>query len=205
MDSLTCTLLGDGPSDDALLPILRWLLGRCVPHVPVQLQWADLRGLRKRPVGLAERLRCALDLYPCDLLFIHRVAEREAAQHRVLEIAAAVGAAAVAPPHVCVVPVRMTEAWCLFDEAAIRRAAGNPNGRQLLDLPRLQDLEAIPDPKQLLRALLRHASGLRGRRLHQLNVPPRRVTALIDDFSPLRGLGAFRRLEDEFRRALRSE
>jgi len=36
---------------------------------------------------------------------------------------------AVTHPHVALVPVRMTEAWFLHDEEAIRRASGNPNGR----------------------------------------------------------------------------
>ena len=48
--------------------------------------------------------------------------------------------------HVLVIPVRMTEAWLLIDELALRRAAGNPNGRNPLDLPALKDLEALPEP-----------------------------------------------------------
>jgi hypothetical protein len=40
--------------------------------------------------------------------------------------------------HIPVVPVRMTEAWLLADEFAIRSAPGNPNGTQSLDLPDLR-------------------------------------------------------------------
>jgi len=53
------------------------------------------------------------------------------------------------------VPVRMTEAWLLFDEAAIRRAAGCPNGSMPLELPSLKTSEDIPDPKTILHEALR--------------------------------------------------
>jgi hypothetical protein len=42
-------------------------------------------------------------------------------------------------PVVCVVPVRMMEAWLLIDEMAIRRVAGNPNGRIPIELPVLNN------------------------------------------------------------------
>ena len=51
---------------------------------------------------------------------------------------------------VCVVPVRMQEAWLLIDEAALRRAAGDPNGTQPLAMPDVQRLEELADPKQLI-------------------------------------------------------
>ena len=97
----------------------------------------------------------------------------------------------------CVVPVRMQEAWLLFDEAALRTAAGNPRGRQELQLPRLGDIERLPDPKAILRQIIRTASGLSGRRLHRLEVSTQRVAELIDDFTPLRALLAFQALEQE--------
>lgn len=56
----------------------------------------------------------------------------------------------ISVPHVCVIPVRMTEAWLLFDEAAIRQAAGNRLGRAPLALPPLDEVEQEPDPKSLL-------------------------------------------------------
>jgi hypothetical protein len=77
--------------------------------------------------------------------------------------------------------------------SVIRRAAGNPSGSATLTLPRLADLESLPDPKSALHDLLRQASGLSGRRLK--NVSPRRaarfVGQFIGDFSPLRTLSAF--------------
>lgn len=202
MTELRCTVLTDGPSDDALLPILTWLLQQRLAETAIQAQWADLRKLPERPRGLSERIVRALDLFPCDLLFVHRDAEREPPARRVEEIRAAMTTVPVSPCYVCVVPVRMTEAWLLFDPAAIRRAAGNPNGSIPLDLPPPPGAELLPDPKERLHALLREASGLRGRRLKDFHVPPRRVAALIDDFSPLRRLPAFQHLEEEIEAAL---
>src|SRR4051812_38300493 len=123
MSELQYTLLSDGSSDDALLPILSWLLVNRLPETAIQSQWADLRKLRDRPLGLAGRIQAAMDFYPGDLLFVHRDAEREPAANRAEEVRAAVGAVSDPPPFVCVVPVRMMEAWLLFDEPAIRRAA----------------------------------------------------------------------------------
>ena len=64
-----------------------------------------------------------------------------------------------------VIPVRTTEAWLLLDEAAIRRVAGNPRGRQPLRLPRPSQVENVSDPKETLRNALADASGKQGRRL----------------------------------------
>lgn len=106
------------------------------------------------------------------------------------------------PPAICVVPVRMTEAWFLFDTQAIRRAAGNPNGRMDLELPELRRCESLPDPKSVLRDLLVRASGLSGRRLRgfQSHTLLTRVSELVQDFSPLRTLSAFQELEEDINR-----
>jgi len=89
----------------------------------------------------------------------------------------------------------------LFDEQAIRWAAGNPHGRASLVLPPLTMLAQLPDAKRLLYDLLREASGLTDRRRRQFRAltRARRVAEAINDFSPLRMLCAFRRLEDEIR------
>jgi hypothetical protein len=91
----------------------------------------------------------------------------------------------------------MLEAWLLFDADAIRRAAGNPHGTQQLTLPPLTDLENLPHPKAGLHQALRHASGLHGRRLRSFNphIALHRIPQFIEDFSPLRALCAFQRLE----------
>ena len=72
MMELNFTLLSDGSSDRALLPILTWLLKEQRVMFGINPEWADLRRLPKPPKTLAERIVRAVDLYPCDLLFIHR-------------------------------------------------------------------------------------------------------------------------------------
>ncbi len=141
-------------------------------------------------------------MFPCDLLFIHRDAEGEIPDIRYEEINNAVISFAEQyekTPHVCVVPVRMTEAWLLFDIKAIRRAAGNPNGAMELNLPPLKEVENVHNPKDILFNAFQTASGLNKRRLKKLNKARcrLRLAELIQDFSPLRVLPAFQRLEED--------
>jgi hypothetical protein len=200
VSELTYTLVSDGSSDAGLMPILEWLLRQNGVACAIQGEWAEFRHLRQPPRELPERLRWAVDLYPCELLFVHRDAERESYDLRCREIEGAVGVAFGdgQRPCVAVVPVRMTEAWLLFDEKAIRGAAGNPAGRMGLPLPELARCEDLPDPKQDLDDALRAASGLNARRQATLHVRRfrRRVSAFTADFSPLRALRAFRALEE---------
>jgi hypothetical protein len=93
----------------------------------------------------------------------------------------------------------MQEAWLLFNETAIRRAAGNPNGRSGLDLPALAACEGLPDPKAILHNALRNASGFTGRRRQTFDPTSAalRLAELIDDFSPLCVLPAFQHLETQ--------
>ncbi len=210
MKELRYTLLSDGSSDKALLPMLIWLLREHHVDCAIQSNWADLRRLPKPPKTLSARIISSLDLYPCDLLFVHRDAEREPCGFRVAEIREAVEKALKSvpvPPYVCVVPVRMQEAWLLFDSAALRKAAGNPHCRQLLPLPDLARVEQLPDPKNELYKLLRSASGLTGRRLKGFPVRERaqRVAELIDDFTPLRALSAFNELESELEQVVQAQ
>lgn len=202
MSDFRFTLLSDGSSDQVLSPILVWLLRRQNVTRAIQPAWADLRWLRRPPMDLAGRIALTLELYPCDLLFVHRDAESAPLAVRRAEILQALpDSVEKAAPAVCIVPVRMQEAWLLFDEPAIRHAAGNPSGNQPLTMPKMRDLEALPDPKALLHELLREASGLHGRRRRRFSVQTgaRRVVEFIEDFSPLLDLSAFQALDDELR------
>lgn len=205
MSELRYTLLADGPADRALIPILDWLLRQHLPARPIQHQWADLNTLSRRRGGLARRMEASVRLYPCDILFVHRDAEAQPRQSRIEEIARArhEGDLDAALLLCCVVPVRMTEAWLLFDEAAIRKAAGNPRGRTALARPAAP--ESIARPEDVLAGLLRDASELSGRRREKFNVPQsvQRLAQLIEDFSPLRALDAFQTLEADLRELLR--
>ncbi|WP_416668298.1 hypothetical protein [Egbenema bharatensis] len=195
------TLLSDGSSDRALIPILNWILQTHLSHYAIQPQWADLRRLDKSLRNTFEkRIRLSVELYPCDLLFIHRDAEKDTHEIRINEIRTAVTQVdSLSALTVCVVPVRMTEAWLLFDIGALRKAASNPNGKTELHLPNIKRLEDEADPKDTLHQLLRQASGLSSRRLRRFSASDctHRVSELIGDFSPLRVLPAFAALESE--------
>ena len=210
MKELRYTLLSDGSSDVALLPALTWLLREHHVEFAIQPEWADLRRLPNPPRGLTNKIKQSLDLYPCDLLFVHRDSEREPRETRVNEIYQAVAETAKSmaiPPQVCVVPVRMQEAWLLFDESALRMAASNPNGRHPLLLPEITRLEQLPNPKNHLYELLREASGLYGRRRKQfpVHVGVRRVAEFISDFTPLRALPAFTALEVDIAKVIKEQ
>ncbi len=132
-------------------------------------------------------------------MFVHRDRDRATVDEREQEILNACEASAIEPPVVVVIPVRMQEAWLLIDEAAIRRAAGKITGRVQLDIPRLADIEGIANPKETLHQALREASELRGRRAKRFS--PRRkahrLAEIINDWSPLRQLPAFQKLEQD--------
>ncbi len=195
MTALRLALLADGPGDRALLPILSWTLRESAPGASFfepdfEVRHGDLA---------AEIERVSRTLRP-DVLFVHRDAEREPLEARRAEIPSACDGL------VRVVPVRMTEAWLLIDSKAIRKAAGNPNGRTPIELPRLARLEELPDPKALLRRLLLEASELSQRRRQRFQRDIQRCVHLVAeytrDFGSLRQLAAFRVFEEELRRAL---
>jgi len=198
---LRFTLVSDGSSDQALIPAIKWLLVEHGAGEGIDGRWADFRHLIKPPVGLKDKIIKAIDLYPCDLLCVHRDAENAAHEIRKQEIDDIVEQLSnenlLQMPAICVVPIRMLEAWLLMDESAIRRAAGNPKGKMPLGLPRINRLESVADPKRILFDALEIASGLRGRRLAKLNFPALRyrVADLISDHAPLRNLSAFKMLE----------
>lgn len=199
------TLLSDGSSDRALIPIIRWTLRQHTgKSCTCNGDWADLRRLPSVPRSLSERIKKAVALYPCDVLFVHRDAEGPEPHARYKEIAGAIEQASLpeSMPGIAVVPVQMTEAWLLFDERAIRCAAGNPNGREALSLSDWRRAEMLPDPKEKLFDTLRVASELPARRRRAFHVEQARtrIVDFITDFSPLRELPSFRRFEDDVTR-----
>lgn len=134
-----------------------------------------------------------MELFPAELLLVHRDSEGESLDERLDEIQQALSR--TEQRYVAVVPVRMTEAWLLHDEAAIRRASGNPNGTKRLQLPAIRRVEREADPKQVLRAALLDASELSGLRRHKKDrdfaTMRVRTAELISDFAPLEACAAF--------------
>ena len=133
------------------------------------------------------------------VLFVHRDAEAQPQDLRRDEIAKALRQISIR--HIPVVPVRMKEAWLLANEAAIRSAAGNPNGKEKLYLPDIRKLEDLPDPKRALHHALTTASGLNARRCARFAVRERvhLIPNYIDDYSCLNVLPAFQRLQQDIR------
>ncbi|MFH1985419.1 MAG: hypothetical protein ABIL58_26580 [Pseudomonadota bacterium] len=155
-------------------------------------------------MGLKDRLARGVQLFPCDLLFVHRDAETKTIAQRREEIKLAIddiGEEVHRIPYVCIIPVRMTEAWLILDETAIRLAAGNPNGTMSLFLPPINRVEKTPDPKKVLIEALKTASGLPPRRQKKLDISHLRVRVaeLITNYELLQRLSAFREVERSVR------
>ena len=206
MKLLRHTLISDGSTDANLIPIINWTLKEAGNIPLAQGVRAEFWRLPQPPQTLEDRIRKAVEFFPCEVLFIHRDAEKELPDSRQSEIRKAVLAAeseGCRVPAVTIVPVRMLEAWLLFDEYAIRQAAGNPSGRRPLNLPALKKIENRPDPKEDLREALEAASELTGRRLKKFNAAQAfsRIVDYLEDFSPLRQLPAYLAFESAVRRA----
>lgn len=197
---LRYTLLGDGSSDRALMPVLEWLFRHLADELLVEGMWADVSRAPVKLNSLKERSIFALSCYPCDILFIHRDAEAQPPETRYKEVdAIRKEIHASEAKTVAVVPVRMTESWLLIDERAIRFGSGNPHGCVRLKLPRVSTLEKLPDPKQKLKEMLMEASELHGRHRRKFDVSHgiQRVASEIGDYSPLLHLKSFQRLKSD--------
>jgi len=188
MSSKSFTLLADGSSDRVLVSILGWMLAQKHPRHLWTGNRAELDRLPRPPKDLAGRIKATIEYFPGDVIFVHRDAEKESPEMRLREIAESIAKTALAVGNwVPVIPVRMTEAWLLISEKAIREASGNPDGRVNLRLPTMRDIEGIPDPKQLLQELLVEAAEVTGRRRKKFHFPERRASIpdFIDDWSEL--------------------
>lgn len=201
MNTRHFTLLAEGSSDRVLLPIIRWMLSQ--HHVAYEWseQLANLSALPVAPRSLTDRITASINYFPSDVLFVHRDSDSSSVESRVEEIRAAFADRADSPDVTCipVIPVRMTEAWLLISEAALRASVDNRNGRVVLNLPAINTLEAIPNPKQLLEETLLMASELTGRRRKKFHFPAHRarIPDSIDNWNRLLELPSARRLYDD--------
>ena len=157
---------------------------------------------------LAEKVSLALESSSAvDLLFIHRDAENPRnTEDRYQEIESAIREVGYGGLWVPIVPVRMTEAWLLLDQALIRKIAGRPRDTSNLVLPRPRDVEGIQDPKDRLDNILRQASGASGRRLRRIHRElPRMRNQLLQDLElggPLEEVPSWIRFRGDTLRAL---
>ena len=190
---LTWAIVADGGTDRLLVPIVRWAIHRLDPEVEILEP-----EFRKRDTKIS--IDAFLDAYRSGamLIFVHRDSEGLALENRLGEFAS-VGRSDVVP----VVPVRMSEAWILFDGPAIARAAGSPSSP--VAVPRIAQIEDISDPKDRLDELLFLASGSpSGRRgkVFKRSIVDRRVSvaSYISDYSPLENLPAFQSFQEALAR-----
>ncbi|MET8837080.1 hypothetical protein ABZV78_24630 [Micromonospora sp. NPDC004540] len=156
--------VSEGTSDEPLAERIEWLF--LCQDVHVNLSRPDFSRLPKVAKDVASRVSAGLKLAggPVDLIVVHRDADNAGRHAREQEIQAAVRTLRGTAELVPVIPVRMTEAWLLLDEAAIRQVAGNPRGRMRLGLPKPHEAESISDPKDRLRTCLLTAADETGRR-----------------------------------------
>lgn len=197
---LSYTLLGDGTSDSALISIINWAITQQNPKIGINAQFA--KNLGRVGGELSKRISAALLAYPCDVLFVHRDSEGETWAKREGEIAEAFKGHE--QTYVPIIPVRMTEAWLLSNEFAIRTAAGNRNGKIELNIPPRKNWEKVSNPKQVLFDALKDASGRSGRALQKFSPDKQRlrVAEITTDFSGLRGLESFDRFESDLKAKL---
>jgi len=201
-DIFRYTLLADGTSDEVLMAIVDWLIREYLPSTRVIGTFARDFG----PIGneLDVRVRSAIQNFPCDLLIVHRDAEGQSREDRLDEIVRAVVAIDVS--YVCLIPVKMTEAWLFSDESAIRFASGNASGRHNIGMPRRDKWESLSDPKVTLLELLCSATGKKGRALDKFNPlkARHRITPRGESFEGLRGVKSFDCFENDIFNCLRS-
>ncbi|MEU4160966.1 hypothetical protein [Actinoplanes sp. NPDC026670] len=133
-----------------------------------------------------------------DLIVVHRDADNAGIEARRAEISNAAEAIESSPTILPVIPVRMTEAWLLLDEQAIRTVAGNPRGRADLELPKWHEVESHADPKNLLNECLLKAADVSGRRRERIakrfNQNRRQLLERLDKDGPVTKLGSWKNL-----------
>jgi hypothetical protein len=196
MKRITATLLTDGSSDRLLVPLIEMLLSE---HTDSAYQVVCAQGLPPAASGLQARIAAALKLFPCDLLLVHRDDEGVGSEAREREIESHWERTERSATLVCVIPVRMTEAWLIASEAPIRAAVCNPHGKEALGLPPIKNIESAPDPKAILFHALTEATGYNAHRKKKFNPHQyrHRVSELMDDLTPIRKLASFRHLESQ--------
>lgn len=192
MQIITSGLIADGTSDRALIPLLRLVM-----QTHLNLPFEDPQLIQFEENDLKSKVHNALSNYTLDILFIHRDAENESWQNRQQEISGAI------PPNatgniVSVIPIKMTEAWLLTDEKAIRSAVGNVTSTASLNIPKISKLESCSAKKVLFDALTFASEyGAQRRRKFRPEQFRHRVAELTSDLSLIRQIPSFKRMEDQ--------
>lgn len=206
--SHTGLFVSEGSSDQPLADLVESLF--VSRGVTLHLSKPDFALLGKVAKDVRSRLEAGVRLVgaPVDLIVVHRDADDAGHHARQREIEAAVRAVGGNADLVPVIPVRMTEAWLLLDEAAIRQVVGNPRGRTKLNLPKAHEVESIADPKDLLRTCLLAAADETGRRREavgkRFNQHRRQLLERLDPTGTLTRLDSWNRLVTEIEGVIKS-
>lgn len=188
----------EGTSDQPLAEIIEALFVE--RGVYIRLSHPDFSLLPKVAKDVKSRVQAGIELLggSVEVIVVHRDADGAGPDTRRLEINRAVESVYGAATTVPVIPVRMTEAWLLLDEQAIRRVAGNPRGRSEIQLPSRRQVESVADPKQLLQRCLIQAADCTGRRRDQVakrfNEQRRQLLRQIDYSGSIKDLPSWRQL-----------
>jgi hypothetical protein len=198
--------VAEGTSD---LPLAELVEALFLDHgVSVYLSKPDFTLLGKVAKDVKSKVSAGLTLLgaPVDVIVVHRDADNAGAAVRRQEIERAVIAAGAASAVVPVIPVRMTEAWLLLDEAVIRHVAGNPAGRTSLNLPKVHEVETVADPKEVLRQCLLRAADATGRRregvARRFNQHRRQLLERLNRNGAITRLAGWNALLDDVRRVV---
>ncbi|MEV0154558.1 hypothetical protein AB0H57_12565 [Micromonospora sp. NPDC050686] len=193
--------VAEGSSDQPLADIVELLFFE--RGVEVNLSHPSFELLPKVGKDVRSRVTAGLELAggTVDVIVVHRDADNAGYQARLREIRAATTPVSAGSALVPIIPVRMTEAWLLLDEAAIRQVAGNPRGRVSLGLPRAHEVESIADPKAKLRECLVRAADVTGKRRERVNgrfnEHRRQLFSWLDRSGPVTRLTGWQRVVDE--------
>lgn len=147
-------LIAEGSTEAPLVPILDNLCRRAGAVDVAGFYANDLLALHGAGKDLAVQIQTLIDHQAeLNLLFIHRDADSADDSRARSHIQTKLAALAV-PLSIALVPIQETDAWLLVDPDLIRRVAGNPGGRELLDIPKIKHIEGRASPKELLRQAL---------------------------------------------------
>ncbi|MFC8847609.1 MULTISPECIES: hypothetical protein [unclassified Micromonospora] len=193
--------VAEGTSDQPLAELVESLF--CERGIELSLSQPAFERLTGVGKDVKSRVRAGLELThgPVDLIVVHRDADSAGYAARLREIKTAVAQVSPEAALVPIIPVRMTEAWLLLDEAAIRKVAENPTGRARLGLPKIHEVESVANPKMLLHDYILAAADVSGRRRERIkarfNDHRRHLLATLDPAGPVRRLSGWQRLLDQ--------
>ena len=199
--SLSGLFLCEGTSDEPLADIVEYLFAERDRRLI--LSRPNLEAFSKIGHDVESKLIAGSQLMdkPFDLAVVHRDADNAGWRARRDEIEQAMTGSEVECGLIPIIPVRMTEAWLLLDEQEIRDVAGNPNGSFNIDLPGINEVERIADPKARLRDCLLQAANVRGRRRRTVSTrfPQHRRQLLerLDKTGPISRLPSWRMLIED--------